>query len=323
MASYHLSAKIGKSGSGAKHAAYISRDGKYAAKDDCEELLNGNMPIWAKSPSEFWEQADKSERANGSVYREFEVALPRELTPAERLDLVREFITAELSDKHTYTVAIHNPRAAIEGGEQPHAHIMYSERLLDGIERPAEQHFKRYNSKAPEKGGCQKASGGKTKEENVAALQASRERWASLQNKHLAKAGHATTVDHRSLADQGIGRLPEAHIGPKRRDLLAALRQQRAAQKMRPARKETGLTLDHAKVVVQAREQGQLGKAANLVNAFVRVGIYDQRWDLSKLEHLQELIDTQTSRPGTGETLVKEIRAANAQQRAQAKGMER
>jgi hypothetical protein len=92
---------------------------------------------------------------------------------------------------------------------------------------------------------------------------------------------------------------------------------------MRPARKETGLTLDHAKVVVQAREQGQLGKAANLVNAFVRVGIYDQRWDLSKLEHLQELIDTQTSRPGTGETLVKEIRAANAQQRAQAKGMER
>jgi hypothetical protein len=220
MASYHLSVKIGKNSSGAKHAAYISREGKYADKEDCEAVLNENMPDWAKEPNDFWQAADQCERANGSIYREFEIALPRELTPDQRLALVKEFIAIEIGNKFTYTAAIHNPRAAIEGGEQPHAHIMYSERTLDGIERPAEQHFKRYNAKNPERGGCQKANTAKTKDERKTELVSLRERWADLQNKHIERAGYSTKVNHRSLADQGIARLPEAHIGPKRRELF-------------------------------------------------------------------------------------------------------
>jgi hypothetical protein len=55
----------------------------------------------------------------------------------------------------------------------------------------------------------------------------------------------------------------------------------------------------------------------------VRVGLNDRRWDLNRLEHLQELIDEHTSRPGAGEALIGKIREANAQQRTQAKGMER
>jgi hypothetical protein len=140
---------------------------------------------------------------------------------------VKEFIAVELGEKFTYTAAIHNPRAAIEGGEQPHAHIMYSERTLDGIERPAEQHFKRYNAKNPERGGCQKANTAKTKDERKIELVELRERWADLQNKHLAAAGMQSTVTHRSLADQGIARLPEAHIGPKRRELFPLVRAER------------------------------------------------------------------------------------------------
>ncbi|MGK3295870.1 hypothetical protein ACSLNR_28170, partial [Escherichia coli] len=42
----------------------------------------GNMPEWARdNPSHFWQAADQFERANGSTYRELEIALPRELTP--------------------------------------------------------------------------------------------------------------------------------------------------------------------------------------------------------------------------------------------------
>ena len=37
---------------------------------------------------------------NGSAYREIEVALPRELTHSQRLELVQEFIEQELGDKH-------------------------------------------------------------------------------------------------------------------------------------------------------------------------------------------------------------------------------
>jgi hypothetical protein len=90
---------------------------------------------------------------------------------------------------------------------------MYSERRLDGIERDPGQFFKRYNAKNPERGGAQKASGGKARGEMKDELLATRQRWAEVQNEHLARHGHDTRVDHRSLNDQGIDRAPEKHLG--------------------------------------------------------------------------------------------------------------
>jgi hypothetical protein len=217
MASYHLSAKIGKKGKAAAHAAYIAREGKYSGRDryeDIEATASGNMPEWAAhNAAHFWTAADEHERVNGSAYREIEVALPRELTPAQRLELVQEFIEQEIGGKHAYQFAIHTPKAALEKDDQPHAHIMYSERIRDGIERDPEHYFKRYNAKNPEKGGAKKFSGGKHKNELKAELLGLRERWATLQNAHLEKHGYNERVDHRSLKDQGIDREPEKHLG--------------------------------------------------------------------------------------------------------------
>ena len=217
MASYHLTAKIGKKGKAAAHAAYIAREGKYSGRDryeDLEATASGNMPEWAAhNAAHFWQAADEHERINGSVYREIEVALPRELTPAQRLELVQEFIEQEIGDKHAYQFAIHTPKAALEKDDQPHAHIMYSERIRDGIARDPKHYFKRYNAKNPEKGGAKKFSGGKSANELKAELLGLRERWATLQNTHLEKHGHNDRVDHRSLKDQGIDREPEKHLG--------------------------------------------------------------------------------------------------------------
>jgi hypothetical protein len=217
MASYHLTAKIGAKGKAAAHAAYISREGKYTGREryeDLEATAAGNMPKWAEhEPAHFWNAADEHERANGSAYREIEVALPRELTPDQRRELVEDFVRRELGDQHVYQWGIHNPKAALEKGEQPHAHIMYSERRLDGIERDPDQFFKRYNAKNPERGGAQKVSGGKTLGEMKHELLATRQRWAEVQNEHLVRCGHDTHVDHRSLNDQGIDRAPEKHLG--------------------------------------------------------------------------------------------------------------
>ena len=217
MASYHLTAKIGAKGKAASHAAYISREGKYSGRERYEDLEAtgyGNMPKWAEhAPANFWIAADEYERANGSAYREIEVALPRELTPDERRGLVEDFVRRELGDQHVYQWAIHTPKAALEKGEQPHAHIMYSERRLDGIERDPDQFFKRYNAKNPEKGGAQKASGGKARGEMKQELLELRERWADVQNIHLQLNGHDVRVDHRSLKDQGLDREPEKHLG--------------------------------------------------------------------------------------------------------------
>lgn len=46
-----------------------------------------------------------------------------------------------------------------------------------------------------------------------AALVGERARWAALVNRALAAAGSDARVDHRSLADQGVNRLPTVHEG--------------------------------------------------------------------------------------------------------------
>ena len=215
MASYHLSVKVGAKGKAAAHAEYIEREGEYKLKhqEKLEATEHGNMPDWAQDdPNLFWRCADEFERKNGSTYREIEIALPRELTPQQRKDLVQVFVEQELGD-HAYTWAIHTPKASIEGGEQPHAHIMYSERIQDGIERGPDQFFKRYNSKQPERGGCQKSNTTKSAEQRKTELVELRERFADLQNAFLEEYGHTDRVDHRSLADQGIDRIPEKHLG--------------------------------------------------------------------------------------------------------------
>lgn len=214
MASYHCHVKVGAKGKAGPHADYILRQGKYESRKGLEELESSgsrNMPKWAEhKPTIFWQAADEHERANGSAYREIEVALPRELTPKQRLNLVNDFLERAYGKSHAVTFAIHNPKSALDGGEQPHAHIMYSERVLDGIDRDPSQFFKRYNAKSPEKGGCKKDSAG-TEER----LQETRELWAQVQNEHLARLGHDARVDHRSLKDQGIQRAPQRHIPRK------------------------------------------------------------------------------------------------------------
>lgn len=232
MASYHCSVKVGKVGKGLPHAAYISREGKYAAMlskgsgEKLEYLEHGNMPSWAKHrPLFFWEQADIRERSNGSVYREFELALPRELTNDQRIQLVQEFVHNELGTKFAYSFAIHNPLAALEGKDQPHAHIMFSEREQDGIERDPELFFKRANKKNPERGGCPKSNrfgGSITNAERKDALVKLRKNWADLQNIYLEKYGHTDRVDHRTLKEQGKDRTPEKHLGPKRVKMLSS-----------------------------------------------------------------------------------------------------
>lgn len=207
MAIGRLSVKIGKKGKASKHAQYIFRDGKYAKSNKLEDLEfkgHGNMPAWAEhNPNFFWKMADEHERKNGSTYREHEIALPRELTSQQRLELVQEWIEQEIGDKHAYQFAIHNP-IALDGGEQPHVHLMFSDRLIDDIERDPKQYFKRYNSKHPERGGAKKANTAKLASKRKQELKEQRERWEIVCNNHLKKAGLNNRINMKSYASRGI-----------------------------------------------------------------------------------------------------------------------
>ena len=214
MAIGRLSMKVGKVGKAGPHAAYIAREGKYAARLDRNEKLeateSGNMPAWAKHcPQEFWSAADSNERKNGTTYREMEIALPRELSPQQRVDLVQDFVRQEIGDRHAYQWAIHSPKAA-DGGEQPHLHLMFSERQHDHIERDPEHYFKRYNSKNPAIGGARKgygASAGLTLSlaERKTELRQLRDRWEKSCNAHLEQAGVTERIDMRSHAERNTG----------------------------------------------------------------------------------------------------------------------
>ena len=212
MAIGRLSVGIGKKGKASPHAQYIAREGKYAKPSYHEEKLEntgyGNMPKWAEhDPNYLWQMADEHERKNGTTYREHVIALPRELDKNQRHELVKDWIKSEIGDKHAYQYAIHNP-PAMDGGEQPHAHIMFSERLIDNIERDPDQYFKRHNSKNPDKGGAKKANTPKMSPDRKAELKAMRDRWEKTCNSHLEKAGRYERISMKSLKEQGIDREP-------------------------------------------------------------------------------------------------------------------
>lgn len=216
MASFHSSIKNGKKGKAANHSAYIGREGKFGRGDKGDDLklrMHGNLPAWANDqPAIFWNAADKFERSNGTAYVEYELALPQELSTAQNIELVGQFVEKVAGPK-PYEFAIHAPEAALGKVNQPHVHIMVNNRIPDAIERPRELHFKRFNSTNPELGGCKKDSGGRHRGEMKALAISIRETWAQLQNQHLEKYGYTDRVDHRSYRGRGLDKTPERHLG--------------------------------------------------------------------------------------------------------------
>ena len=238
MAIYALSIKHKSKGTGAParaHAQYIAREGKYRERNrgasahtdyltregrythraqELEQTWSGNLPSWAQSAKEFWDAADLYERANGRVYTEVVIALPRELSKEARREVVNEFIDKEIGDRFPYTAAIHNPKA-LDGGEQPHVHIMFSLREQDGIERGKELFFKRANDRDPSRGGAKKSREWSKDDPANDRVNELRARWETLANRALKRAGRAERIDRRSLQDQGIEREPEPKMGPE------------------------------------------------------------------------------------------------------------
>lgn len=176
---------------------YITRTAHFAKHKEGEKVeycLSGNMPDWAeKHPSKFWASADQHEIERGRTSTSFTFALPNNLTPYQRqklaLDLIQE-ITGE--HKFPFTCAIHSHKSEIDGIEQPHLHLMISEKSTnyDDIYRPPEQFFKQYRPKNPENGGVKKLTAdvlgfGKNYIEHI------RELSETLINRHLVE--HAPT----------------------------------------------------------------------------------------------------------------------------------
>lgn len=208
MAIYHLnmtlvSRKDGRSSVGA--AAYRSgerlrdqRTGRvydYGARGDIE---TGGLCGWTASRALLWdcaEQAEKHPRA--IVAREVVLALPHELSPSGRQEIVQRFAQF-LHDRHGIGVDwnIHAPpeRSPLNN----HAHLLLTTRRTSSDGLALKEKSRELD---------QKNTGG-------AHLRIWRLTWAAMVNDALQMEGVSTRVDHRSHRAKGTLHQPLEHLGP-------------------------------------------------------------------------------------------------------------
>lgn len=205
---FRIEIKTISKASGQSAAAANRYDDRARHSDKSDLVLTGsiNMPAWAKPDvSAFWSAADQHERANGLVARRAILSFPNQLLPADRDGYIREWLSLNVPNCPA-SWAIHDDAEA--NPRNPHAHVLISERMADGIDRPPELFFKRYNAKNPELGGCRKADIGSNRKD---WLSQARKSWADILNAHLPMDQQ---VSHLSNDTRG---LPEAQpkFGPK------------------------------------------------------------------------------------------------------------
>lgn len=172
----------------------------------------GSAP-WLRQREALWNYVERIEgRCDAQLAREINLALPHEVSDADRLELVRAFVSDEfVALGMVADFAIHHP--VPEKGDDPrnyHAHILLTLRQAtpDGLCRV------------------------KTRAWNSDVLLVKwRASWAERQNRLLHQRGRKERVDHRSLAAMKadaslrndpvqaflLDRVPEIHVGPKAR----------------------------------------------------------------------------------------------------------
>ncbi|MBY5871924.1 Ti-type conjugative transfer relaxase TraA [Rhizobium leguminosarum] len=221
MAIYHFSMKpIARSGgrSAVASAAYRAavrltneRDGlthDFSNRTGVEHaeivLPAGSSAHWAMKRSALWNAAERAEkRSDARIAREFEIALPHELTPDQRLALTRAF-AADLANRYGAAVdfAIHRPGGASDI-RNSHAHLMVTTRevretgLGDKTLLERENRWLLANHLPP----------------SQLQLKDLRQAWEHLANRHLAMAGHDIRIDHRSHLEAGLTIAPSEHVG--------------------------------------------------------------------------------------------------------------
>ena len=222
----------------ASHVEYINREKAFARRGGCI-FHSHKLPKWAKDdPKKFFQAADKFESKGNRRYMEIEFALPNELKTVEQYrQIIDAFIDKHLKD-HYFAYAIHDKIGAMSNGQHhPHVHIMFSERIIDDVEKNQErkpQNFFKYPARKKKDGTeltfDERLKHGAPKNRrwsDKSFLSILRADFAQIQNDVLEKNGFSIRVDHRSLKAQKeeaerngdsflarlFNRIPEKYVG--------------------------------------------------------------------------------------------------------------
>jgi Ti-type conjugative transfer relaxase TraA len=167
-------------------------------------LPEGVSADWARDRSDLWNAAEFAEkRKDARVAREFEIALPHELSAEQRLEAARE-MAQELADRYGAAVdfAIHAPHEASDVRNH-HAHILMTTRQVTEDGLGDKTYLERENK-------WLLAHDLPTTDMQLRDL---RQRWEGIANERLAMAGLDIRIDHRSHMERGLEIAPTEHMG--------------------------------------------------------------------------------------------------------------
>ena len=231
MAIFHMSfsnISAGKGRSAIASAAYRSGEKLFDDKEgrsyfyarsvmpDSFILTPKNAPSWANDRQKLWNEVEKKDRkANSRYAKEFNVALPVELSEDEQKELLIKYVRENFVDQGMVAdVAIHRDHP-----DNPHAHVMLTNRPFNpdgtwGIKSRKEYILDKNGNKTYTKSGY--ARNRKIwltdwdKKEKIIEW---RHNWAVSVNQVLEQKNIPDRISEKSFEDQGIDKVATQHEG--------------------------------------------------------------------------------------------------------------
>jgi hypothetical protein len=232
MAIYHCSIKIigrSKGKSAVRSAAYRAgekikneRDGQIHDYTRKKEIIYKEILLPEHAPKEYinrsilWNSVEQIEKAkNSQLARDFELALPKELSREQNISLVLDYVNKHfVSVGMCADVCIHD-----KGDGNPHAHVMLTMRPINedstwGAKSKKDYILDKNNEKIKLKSGEYKSRKVNSVDWNEQSkAEEWRQGWADTVNQYLTKNEIKERIDHRSYKRQGIDKIPSIHLG--------------------------------------------------------------------------------------------------------------
>lgn len=179
-------------------------------------LVPDHAPDWATNREKLWNEVNRIEKNyNAQFAREFNVALPVELTNEQQERLTLDFCQEAFVDRGMVAdIAIHR-----DDKNNPHFHVMLTIRPFNedgtwGVKAKREYKFNKNGEHILDKNGKKAFNKVDTTDWNSKEVFNSwRKLWADKANQYLEKFEVNQSISHLSNEDRGIEKMPTIHEG--------------------------------------------------------------------------------------------------------------
>ncbi|MEG0552987.1 MAG: MobQ family relaxase [Carnobacterium sp.] len=258
-------------------------------------LKPNHAPEWTLNREKLWNEVEKVEKqVNAQLAREFNIALPIELSNEDQSNLTKEYVQTNFIDKGMVAdVAIHR-----DNKDNPHFHVMTTMRPFDSDGYWGNKIKKIYildddGNKIKTKSGYFKSRKGRlTDWDSKETLKSYRENWATLTNKYLENIGSTERISEKSYTELGEDKKPTIHEGYVAREMeskgkisdrVEQNRQIKKANYDKQKAKKEATSKTTVNVIMQPlspKEKGELKKIAKNLKVYVD---YDKLIDKERM----------------------------------------